>query len=644
MFYPLQKPTSRGPQAYLHDGKIVKGPYTKSKAIEIISKYDQMIELGDDRISAPVKVLINGPMSPILESDSTLKLARAYFLQFPVYGEIPENPTVETVETSYGKSSVISIQVQSAEIKELSLVQIQELVESAIVRYVCGIGDTALRNFLLYKDHIRQIDIDKNRNADDENFLRALFPRLNVKDKKILEGFCRDNEEVIRNFISSVLPKLQEDKLILSTKNLLSKLGKEEKINEKSTISEIKEKLDSMNIEYKKNYTKADLLSLFLTGKILKSSSSSSSRGSTPKIDFDSVKISSHFLDQNPSFCEFIETETFIKTRDDPMQTAGLFVAAFLALHNYCFYASGSGYSITSLATSIYTGLLEDLSVVDIYECGPIVVELMKKLEENYEDERLALNTAIEIYKMYSSAIKTREISFWRTASYNKDLNNCPHPFAETARSLQKEKITLTTIFGNTRKIPDRWKWLHFIMKTHTKIRPLGLYFKKYIETMGLPKQNSEKVKRYKGVVDIENIFEGDFPVPNTEFRKETTGIVDVNGVVLSRALCKSILQKAFRIGLYTSKIYGMPVLGNKLTFAVSEHYIDKHVHRKEGDEFIFFQCGMRSSNCGDIVVNNEDHVITLYQVAMIPYLRCKELNKPMKTSQIQKIAVTIEE
>jgi hypothetical protein len=620
-FYPLQKPTSRDAQSYYHvpSGKVVKGPYTEERAKELRQKYKDLASL-DPHVRVPRLKEMEGPTSPIFTTEE--ELASGFFLEFPLYCNRIKDAEVTTEETSYGMSLVLHLPVIPVVVSNLTEEQLKELTIAACARYVLGIEDSALRNFLVYHDHIRQIDIDKNRGSTTpKTLLEAMFSRLSYQDSKILQAFIDDHQSWLRETLSA----WEKGEMLLS----LSFSRAE--VTSKSTVAEIKEHLDALGLKYKKTSKKADLLALLPS--VGQASSSSSPMASSSAIHFDH-----EFLRRYPSFTTFDDNESFTEVSSSPENSAGLYVTAFVALHWYCFKTSGSKLSLISLTTSVWTGLLEDISVASIRRIGPIVKELMDNLrvktEEVFgeEDPNLhdfVVDTALKIYALYSEAPKTRELSFLRALRYHPALADLDHPFREVCASSPPDDLKLITIFGATKNLGE-FSWLYDVARDHHKLRDFILLYRNYIRYIPEPQEPVIDVERFDDVT-VSIFDDAPLPVPSNKYHMETTGIEDADGQPLTRAVCKSILQKAFRAGKGINKVSFEGGLSSKLKIAIGSHYLDKHVKASEDGDMVFFRTGMRSSNCADVAVGDS----TLYSLAMELYCHCDTLGLRMRTSVI---------
>lgn len=320
----------------------------------------------------------------------------------------------------------------------------------------------------------------------------------------------------------------------------------------------------------------------------------------------------------------------FIKCRKN---SCIVFIVAFLALFKYGFYSSKKVHSITWVRTSIYTGLLEDMSLNFLHYEMENIIDIIEDLEKFAlthgncrESEQKAYIAALTIYQKMSSGLKTRELSFWLIVNkYPKQILKERNFYNDVSRKILKMDLS------NTKNIQN--KHLKKICKAVKKMEArcvLADYFLR-------KKENELIVSELKHPnipnISFSDIFIGNEEiVPVTGYRQEKTGIFSKDGTPLNVYLCKSILQKAFRVGLpletkYFKKMLKEEVeMSNKISLNIPSHYFDKHVkstkQNMENDDLTFLNSGMRSSFASDIEVNGQN----LYQIAMKPYYKMVEL------------------
>lgn len=562
-FALLQKPTKKTAQAYIWDQdltSVYKGPYTLENAEKMVTKY-KMIEILTQGPQFNAKSAeIKGPKNFVFSKDKTqLVTAPGIFVVTKFFGQVGE---VVLEETNFGISPVRQVKVEKIDFNDKE--QIFQLLIQAITRVALGLGDPAIRNFIVADGQVGQIDIDAEKGEMSTDFLTLLFNRLKSENKTKVLVVVSERQKEITDFIFSLDPELPGVAALKATQN--------------QYCPELEE----------------------FTHFVLKKSQ---------------------------------KTKQFKECENSATNSLGSYIAAFMALFNYGFYTKSEGFSITWVRTSVYTGLLEDMSIDFIVEYGPKIVSLITKLEENPTHNR-AFKIAITLYQWMSAGKKSRELSFWLALIKTKEDYDAE--FYNILKSVDfsgKHNLTKLGPFIDEKSKNYRQSWIYKlgqgVDKMITRCIILAVYLKHFETSPAIlsDKELDPDFTRWSYLYDQEADTE---IVPEVGYRKDNTGFSFGETRTLSVPLCKSVLQKAFRVGqpIDLSKIKGCLRITSRLSFVIAKHYTnDKHTKASDKTDsedtgFIkFIRQGMRSSNAVDFYVDKK-RKITLYQAAMKPYFK----------------------
>lgn len=572
-FFLLQKPTRLAHQSFFNISD--KKVYKGPYPYE---KAQQIIEKYSLLESIGVNVIVPKLVNIVGPGSESKK---NYFLKSPFLGTADEYQIVED-NTKFGisKRVVFKTPIRYVSIEQDPEEILLELIKSGIARICLGIGDSARRNFIVHNHKVYQINLDSEISSppEEKNILDLCFKELTITDKARLKKVYEEHKIEIVKFIRIV----------------------SDEINVRDEIFNI----------LMKDISVLDIVV--------------------------STELESDLLEKYPTFK--LPEEDISKFPKSVTDTAYSFVIAFLGVYNYGFYSSSrKNFSMTLLYTSIYTGILEDLSIYDIVRYGPKIINLLEKLRgvaEKGPQENLSLpfNIAFEIYQYMADSCKTRELSFWIMAGLSPETKKLDHSFANRAYELSLELKGKDINFSLLKKYHPKEDWIWEIGRNcHKMIRRLiylSEYLKMNIEIGRVLEEVYSPSKITKRDIQCFKFINPETPEPCTVFKKQHTGIQDCSGRMLSLGIAKSILQKSFRVGLPLRNLVRVEnfKLGRVLSFKIHPHYYhhEKNSEISETTGFIlFFKKGFRSLNAGDISIGETN----LYRLAMSIYLKMNQLS-----------------
>lgn len=587
-FYMLQKPTRKGVHTFYDTANpsyLYKGPYDRDTAFFMKKRYLNLEKLTSSTSFNPKVVKIKGPSNFVLTGNQKhLSTKEGYFLRTNFYGEVTDDYNLET--TSYGVSPVIVSNVTPVDPKNED--QVFQWILQASARCLLGIGDIATRNFLVHDDEVLQFDVDANRGIKETypSFIDLVLPKLSKDVKKQIEQVWTKRKSSLVHHITAMFGVVPEEVEVFRTK-----------------------------------------MTDLLTGKVVKSKQ-------VLDLGFFGTLKNDKLLKEYPLFSlrKTQQTEEFTECRNNSINNCGAYVAAFLGLYKYGFYSSKKGFSITWVRTSVYTTLLEDMSISFIKHHGWDIVKLITDLEEdakNGVNYTLAAHTATKIYQLMSSYLKNRELSFWSVLYFSPRMEHYDPERAKIFKTLNLERVTIRDLpTGSLGKV---------LAQGVSKMLVRAVL---YEALKDLEEEDETKMKRKSNdeFTSFNQLFNPETTSkfePDTTYRKEITGFVTLDEYNLSTSVCKSIMQKAPRVGLplkkdiYKNLLTQMVKPRQQLTFTIPQLYTDdKHTavrdrKNKEAGFDKFFTQGMRSSNAYDIEMASGDN---LYYEAMKPYFKMIEL------------------
>lgn len=588
-FYMLQKPTRKGVHTFYDTSKpgfVYKGPYDRDTAFFMKNRYLNLEKLTSSTSFDPKVVKIEGPSNFVLiGKQKHLPTQTGYFLRTNFYGKVTDDYNLET--TSYGTSPVIVSKITSVDPKNED--QVFQWILQASARCLLGIGDVATRNFLVWNEEVLQFDVDANRSIKESysSFIDLVLPKLSKEVKKQVTTVWSKRKSTLVHHITAMFGVIPEEVEFFKTKM-------------------------------------AELLS----GRVVKPKQ-------TLDLGFFGTLKNDALLREYPLFSlrKTQQTQEFKECRDNSINNCGAYVAAFLGLYKYGFYSSKKGFSITWVRTSVYTTLLEDMSIAFINQHGWDIVKLITALDEDAKQNgvnyTLAAHTAIKIYQLMSAYLKNRELSFWSVLYFSPRMEQFDPERARIFKTLNLESATLKDLStGSLGKV---------LAQGVSKMLVRAIL---YEALKDLEEGEETKMKRTSGdeFTSFTQLFNPNTTrkfEPDTTYRKEATGFVTADEYNLSTSVCKSIMQKAPRVGLPLKKDIYKNLLTQtvkprqQLTFMIPQLYTDdKHTatrdrKNKEAGFDKFFIQGMRSSNAYDVEMANGDN---LYYQAMRPYFKMIEL------------------
>lgn len=619
MFYVLQNPTRRGVQAYIKSdepGFIYKGPYSESRVETLERNYHVIKELSREiymdiyplspEYPQVSKVWLKGPNGEFLSKPTdNYVLEENYFLKMTNLG-IPNLEKVKISSTKMGFNHMIENRVDKVDFTNPK--QVIQLIIQGLIRKKLKIGDAAVRNFLVKDGIVYQIDIDNQSESSE------LFPKYSKANLSQISKVYEENSkdlDLIESYLNEVC-------------------GVEEFVTKNSPSPKIKIKDARANVP-KVTTSETDFQIVDIPKLQEARREALKEKASVYFTNLDNAKILQNF----PTFVLKEMPETFRECRNFSSKNCGVFLMAWMALYNYGFHTSRKGHSITWVRTSIYTALMEDMSINFLQHKLEEAIEIMEELEKasiakTPETLQMAYQAGLRTYQLLSSGVKTRELSFWLI------VNKYP---VERLREFECYSGLYKKIKNLNLTDPKLLKH-KLLKKIYTSVKPMLARCLVAQELFNHYEMEDFKTTTLRSKPDFDGaLFTGSEEIiPVVGYRQEKTGytfLQDEKQKDFGVYLAKSILQKAFRVGLpLHSKHFSLLMkikFENRaeMLLEVPKHYSeDKHVPVSNRQSYLlkpdytFLTCGMRSSVAEEVVEEGQN----LYQVAILPYFKMMEM------------------
>lgn len=658
-FVLLQIPVHPGDeQAYLQRPEcfVIKGPFPDDTKWQKIRRRYDVVHLLDPNALQFEAISMIGPRGIFTDANGTFPLGMGNYIRMPYVGNsataiVAEAKPWMAKHTSkdaafdrpgpmvYVLRDAITSGVRKVDVwEDLGDNGCADLVCAAVIRYVVGSGDSAMRNYILASDgKIFLIDCEKDigSGAMADNLFDAIFIKVKQDLALPIKKAMSDASGIVWTrlvaFFKEKHPFLTPEELC--RKSILAKFLDDNQIASTATAPKKRKSSDASGKATPDKVARGDET---VSGDRLVIKPLHRGR------DAGSVSL----LDEYPTFA--LGPDQLSMLPSAPEETLGLFIVASLSQWLVCFARSKKvAFSPTSLETSIYTFLFEELSAQALVDVGPPVMRCLADIRRisilagaatPVAEERVTAKL-VEIYNRFAGALKTREISMWSTAACIPSLCTVTHPFAAVAATLDRR---LEKAGGPSRAIflaqdppsfmipiwsvytsGNAHRWLTFAAAL---IRTSGVTAAPVSVTAvtAAPITNIPSTLPF----DIDSLFtiSGDRPVVSVMHRQVGTTIKSKNGVIFTEDVCKSIMQKAPRIGdivhCTTAKI---GTLTDCVNVDVPDHYLDKHVRGGSGGFGKFFRSGMRSRVTGEEtqLATADADTLSLYDFTFRRYFAC---------------------